>query len=147
MRFADLAATSFAVGQTRSRKAKAQLLGDAVRALEAGEVEPGVAYLSGELRQRRTGVGWKALQDLPGPAAEATLQVGDVDLALERIAGLTGAGSQAARRAELGELFARATAEEQAFLRALIGGGVGPGAPGRGHGRAGAGPARDPPGG
>ena len=122
MRFADLAATSFAVGQTRSRNAKAQLLGDALRALDAGEVEPGVAYLSGELRQRRTGVGWKALQDLPGPAAEATLQVGDVDLALERIAGLTGAGSQAARRAELGELFARATAEEQAFLRALIGG-------------------------
>src|SRR4051794_41909307 len=98
MRFADLAATSFAVGQTRSRKAKAELLGDALRALDAGEVEPGVAYLSGELRQRRTGVGWKALQDLPTPAVEPTLQVGGVDLALARIAALSGAGPQAAPR-------------------------------------------------
>jgi DNA ligase-1 len=122
MRFADLAATSLAVGATRSRKRKAELLGDALRGLDAGEVEPGVAYLSGELRQRRTGVGWKALQDLPAPAAEPELSVGDVDLALERIAGLSGAGSQAARRAALAELFARATADEQAFLRALLGG-------------------------
>ncbi|HWH94281.1 MAG TPA: ATP-dependent DNA ligase [Baekduia sp.] len=122
MRFADLAATSLAVGQTRSRKRKAELLGAALRELDAGEVEPGVAYLSGELRQRKTGVGWKALQDLPAPAAEPTLHVGDVDLALERIAALAGAGSQAARRDAVADLFARATAQEQAFLRALIGG-------------------------
>jgi DNA ligase 1 len=122
MRFADLAATSLAVADTRSRKRKAELLGAALKALDAGEVEPGVAYLSGELRQRRTGVGWKALMDLPAPADEATLQVGDVDLVLERIAELSGQGSQAARRAAVEELFARATAEEQTFLRALIGG-------------------------
>jgi DNA ligase-1 len=122
MRFADLAATSLAVGDTRSRKRKAQLLGAALKELDAGEVEPGVAYLSGELRQRRTGVGWKALTDLPGPAAEATLAVGEVDLALERIAAMSGAGSQAARRAAVEELFARATGPEQAFLRSLVGG-------------------------
>jgi DNA ligase-1 len=122
MRFADLAATSLAVGDTRSRKRKAELLGAALQGLDAGEVEPGVAYLSGELRQRRTGVGWKALTDLPAPAAEATLQVGDVDLALERIAAMGGPGSQAARRDAISELFARATEPEQAFLRALVGG-------------------------
>jgi DNA ligase-1 len=122
MLFADLAATSLAVADTRSRKRKAELLGDALKGLDAGEVEPGVAYLSGELRQRRTGVGWRTLQDLPAPAAQPSLQVGDVDLALERIAELSGAGSQAARREAVAELFARATAGEQAFLRALVGG-------------------------
>ena len=68
--FTDLAATSLAVGDTRSRKRKAELLGEALRVLEPGEVEPAVAYLSGELRQRRTGVGWASLQDLPARAAE-----------------------------------------------------------------------------
>src|SRR4051794_38593838 len=116
MLFADLAATSLAVGETRSRKRKAELLGAALRELDAGEVEPGVAYLSGELRQRRTGVGWRTLADLPAPAAEATLQVGDVDVALERIAAFSGAGSQTARRDAIVALFARATEPEQAFL-------------------------------
>jgi DNA ligase 1 len=122
MRFADLAATSLAVGSTRSRKEKAALLADALRGLEAGEVEAGVAYLSGELRQRRTGVGWRGLADLPGPAVEASLTVGDVDAVLEEIAGMSGAGSQGARRDAVAALFARATAEEQGFLRSLIGG-------------------------
>jgi DNA ligase-1 len=126
--FADLATTSLAVAATRSRKRKAELLGEALRALDAGEVEPGVAYLSGELRQRRTGVGWASLRDLPQPAAEASLTVGDVDLALERIAQAGGTGSQAARRAELRGLFARATEPEQALLRGLLSGEVRQGA-------------------
>jgi DNA ligase 1 len=126
--FADLASASLAVAETRSRTRKAELLADALRRLAPGEIEAGVAYLSGELRQRRTGVGWAALRDLPAPAAEPALQVGDVDAALERIAALSGAGSQAARRAAIAELFGRATAAEQAFLGALLAGGVRQGA-------------------
>jgi DNA ligase-1 len=126
--FADLATTSLAVGATRSRKRKAELLGEALRALEPGEVEPAVAYLSGELRQRRTGVGWASLKQLPAPAVEPSLQVGDVDLALAHIAELSGAGSQAARRDATADLFARATADEQTFLRGLISGEVRQGA-------------------
>jgi DNA ligase-1 len=126
--FAEIATTSLAVGATRSRKQKAQLLGDALRGLDAGEVEPGVAYLSGELRQRRTGVGWAALRDLPAPAREPSLAVGEVDVALERIAGLSGAGSQAARREALHDLFARATEPEQALLRGLLSGEIRQGA-------------------
>jgi DNA ligase-1 len=122
MLFADLAATSLAVRETSSRKRKAELLGDALRRLAPGEVEPGVAYLSGELRQRRTGVGWAALRELPPAAREPSLEIGDVDLALERIAGLAGPGSQGARRAAVSELLGRATEAEQAFLRSLIGG-------------------------
>ena len=67
-------------------------------------------------------MGWASLRDLPPPAAAPALRVADVDAALERIAGLSGPGSQEARRAALADLFGRATADEQAFLRALIGG-------------------------
>jgi DNA ligase 1 len=128
MLFADLAATSAAVTGTRSRKRKGELLGDALRRLAPAEVAAGVAYLSGELRQRRVGVGWAALRDLPAPAAEASLQVGEVDAAFERLAALDGPGSQRGRRAELTRLFARATAPEQTFLRGLISGDVRQGA-------------------
>ncbi|HSI30626.1 MAG TPA: hypothetical protein VK951_04780, partial [Miltoncostaeaceae bacterium] len=122
MLFADLAAVSLAVGETRSRTRKAELLGGALRRLAPAEIEAGVAYLSGELRQRRTGVGWASLRDLPPPAAEPGLRIGEVDAALERISALSGPGSQAERRAALAELFGRATAAEQTFLRALVGG-------------------------
>ena len=128
MLFADLASASLAVAETRSRTRKAELLADALRRLAPGEIEAGVAYLSGELRQRRTGVGWAALRDLPAPAAAPALQVGDVDASLERVAALSGAGSQAARRAAILELFGRATVAEQAFLAALLSGGVRQGA-------------------
>ena len=122
MRFSELAATSAAVGATRSRKRKAELLGAALRQLGPGEIEPGVAFLSGELRQRRTGVGWATLRELPPPALAPELGVAEVDAAFARIAALEGAGSQAARREAVTALFAHATAPEQAFLRGLVAG-------------------------
>ena len=122
MLFSELAATSAAVGATRSRKRKAELLGAALRQLGPGEIEPGVAFLSGELRQRRTGVGWATLRELPPPATAPELGVAEVDAAFARIAALEGAGSQAARREAVTALFARATAPEQAFLRGLVAG-------------------------
>jgi DNA ligase 1 len=120
--FAELAATSVAVRDTRSRKRKAELLGAALRRLGPREIEPGVAFLSGELRQRRTGVGWAALREVPPPAAEPSLQIGEVDDAFARLAALAGPGSQAARREATATLLHRATAPEQAFLRGLIAG-------------------------
>jgi DNA ligase-1 len=126
--FADLASVSLAVGGTRSRARKAELLAQALRQLPPDEIAAGVAYLSGEPRQRRTGIGWASLRELPPPAAAPALHVGEVDAALERIAGLSGPGSQAARRAALAGLFGRATAAEQDFLRALVSGEVRQGA-------------------
>jgi DNA ligase-1 len=120
--FAELAATSAAVRETSSRKRKAQLLGEALRCLEPGEIAAGVAFLSGELRQRRTGVGWAALRALPPAAMEPSLQVAEVDDAFARIAALAGAGSQAARRDAVDALFGRATAAEQDVLRSLVAG-------------------------
>ena len=122
MLFAELATTSDAVRETRSRKRKAELLGAALRQLGPGEIEAGVAFLSGELRQRRTGVGWAALREVPAPAGAPSLSVAEVDAAFERLSALAGPGSQGARREAVTALFARATAPEQAFLRGLVAG-------------------------
>jgi DNA ligase 1 len=122
MRFAEVAATSVAVGATSARRSKVALLAQALRGLAADEIEAGAAYLAGELRQRQIGVGWASLRDLPPPAEQAMLEVRDVDQALSRIGGQSGAGSQARRRDLLGALFAAATVDEQRMLRGLISG-------------------------
>jgi DNA ligase-1 len=118
--FVELATTSAAVGATRSRLAKRALLATAVRDAEPEEIDLVVTYLSGTLRQRRTGVGWSSLSSLPAPAAAPTLTVRDVDMAFDEIASFGGAGSAALRAAAVGALFARATADEQRLLRGLV---------------------------
>ncbi|MEV2242673.1 ATP-dependent DNA ligase [Micromonospora sp. NPDC049891] len=120
MRFLDLAATSAAVGATSGRRAKVELLADALRRLDPPEVAAGSGWLAGELRQRQTGVGWASLRDLPPPAAEPTLTVSAVDAAIDEIAAVHGAGSQARRRALLHALYAAATADEQRLLTGLF---------------------------
>lgn len=116
----ELTAISQAVSETSSRTAKIERLADTLRRLEPGEIAVGVAYLSGELRQRQIGVGYRSLRDLPAPAEAATLTVAEVDAACERIGGLAGPGSQAARREALVALYARATSPEQRFLGRLL---------------------------
>lgn len=128
MLFHDLATTSANVAQTSARNAKIGLIAQTLRAVDPGELEPAVSYLSGELRQRRTGVGWAALRELPPPAGAASLRITEVDAAFEQLASLAGAGSAARRRDLVDDLFARATAPEQRFLTALIGGEVRQGA-------------------
>ncbi len=120
MLFVELAAASAAVGATRSRLAKRALLASAIRAADADEIALVVTYLSGSLRQRRTGVGWASLSSVPPPAAEPTLTVPDVDAAFERIAAIGGQGSAVLRAAAVEALFARATESEQRLLRGLV---------------------------
>ncbi len=122
MRFLDLAATSTAVAATSGRKAKVELVADALRRLEPGEIAPGSAYLAGELRQRQTGVGYASLRDRPEPAAEPSLSVAAVDAAIAEISVVAGAGSQARRRDLLAALFGAATADEQRLLVGLFSG-------------------------
>lgn len=128
MQLAEVVATSAQVAATRSRTAKVAALAEALRGCEVEETAIVATYLAGALVQRRTGVGWRSLQHLPEPAEEPTLTVPEVDGALEQIAALAGAGSQAARTAAVEELFARATAAEQAWLRGAITGEVRQGA-------------------
>ena len=68
---AELTATSEAVRATPARNEKIARLAETLRRTEPGEVAIAVAYLSGELRQRQIGVGYRSLRDLPAPAAQA----------------------------------------------------------------------------
>jgi len=120
MQLADLVATSAAVAQTRSRKAKVAALAERLAVTEPAERPIVVSYLGGVLLQRRTGLGWRGLTDLPAPADVTTLQVTDVHDAFERMAALAGAGSGAARAAAVADLFGRATGVEQQWLRGLV---------------------------
>ncbi len=116
----DVVQASRTVGATRSRTAKVAALAAALGEAEADQVETATAYLAGVLRQRRTGLGWRSLTDLPPPAAQATLTVAEVHDAFERIAEVSGSGSRSARTALVDGLFGRATAEEQDYLRKLV---------------------------
>ncbi len=120
MLLAEIVDTSAAVAATRSRRAKIEALSACIVRMRPDEAAAGASFLAGEPRQRRLGVGWASLRDLPPAAAAATLEVLDVDAALERLAGLAGAGSQAERRRALADLFGRASGPEQEFLRRLI---------------------------
>jgi DNA ligase-1 len=116
----ELVATSAHVASTRSRLDKRQALVELLRRATSDDVEIVVAYLSGEVRQRRTGIGWASLRALPAPADAPELSLADVDSALQRISELSGQGSAGLRTSALASLFARATAAEQDFLRRLI---------------------------
>jgi len=118
----EVAETSSAVAASSARLAKVERLAACLRRLDPGEVHPGVAFLSGELRQRQIGVGWAALRQAPQPAAAPSLTVAEVDAGFERIGRLAGPGSQGERRRLLAELLGRATASEQRFLVRLLSG-------------------------
>ena len=123
MQLSDVVDTARTVAATSSRTAKVEALAACLRraALDGPEViEVVTAHLSGVLPQRRIGVSWRGLQSLPEPAAESSLTVEEVDAAAGTIAGITGSGSAAARSAAVRDLFGRATADEQAWLRGLI---------------------------
>lgn len=120
MQLTDVVATSTEVARTRSRKAKVAALAEPLRRCELSETATVATYLAGGLRQRRTGLGWRSVQQLPEPAEESLLTVAEVDATFERIAGLAGPGSQTARAAAVAELFGRATAAEQSWLRGAI---------------------------
>jgi DNA ligase-1 len=123
MLLSDVVATSRTVGATRSRTAKVAALAQVLSraAVESPDLVGVVAsYLAGVLPQRRTGVSWRSLQDLPEPATLPTLTVAAVDEAVEALSRLSGAGSGAARSAATTQLFRTATADEQTWLRAVF---------------------------
>ena len=120
MLLADVVETSNAVASTSSRSLKIDLLAACLRRLDPAEAAVGVAYLSGQLRQRQIGVGWASLRDATAPATSPTLTLLEVDKALDAIGRLTGRDSQAQRRQQLASLLARATSHEQSFLQRLL---------------------------
>jgi DNA ligase-1 len=120
VRLERIAATSEALRATRARTTKAALLADAIRELQPDELEAGVAFLSGELRQRQIGAGWASLRDLPPAAAEPSLTVAEVDAVFAQMATAAGPGSAGRRRELLTGLLTRATEPEQQLLSGLV---------------------------
>ena len=121
MHLADLAATSAAVAATRSRLEKRALLADLLKAAPADEVELVATYLSGTLRQRRTGVGWRGVSDLPDPALEPSLGLLEVDAVLEGLSLMSGTGSSLARKAALGDLFGHRLYPKKPHVPPIVG--------------------------
>jgi DNA ligase 1 len=118
---ADVLTASAAVAATRSRTAKATAIADLLRRAGADEIEQVTAWLAGETRQGRLGVGWRTLSRMAGaPAAAPSLTVDAVDRALSELAATAGPGSAARRDATLAALLSAATADEQQFLVRLL---------------------------
>jgi DNA ligase-1 len=124
----DLVDTSGTVAATRSRKAKVAAIAERLAQATVDELPVVTAYLGGTVLQRRTGVGWRGLSGLPEPSTEPTLTPLEVHETLDRLAAMSGPGSQETRAAGVRELFGRATADEQRWLRGVLTGNVRQGA-------------------
>ncbi|MEJ7629003.1 MAG: ATP-dependent DNA ligase [Nocardioidaceae bacterium] len=124
----DVASASSAVGATPSRLAKREILVQVLTRADPDDIEIVVAYLAGELRQRRTGVGWATLGSLPEPAEKPSLTVAEVDAEFQSMSTLSGPGSASKRADAVRRLFTRATQPEQRLLRGLVSGDVRQGA-------------------
>lgn len=128
MLFEALVEASAVVAGTRSRLAKTAAIAEVLAAAGPTEAAMAAAYLSGILPQRRVGVSWRGLADLPAAAPTPNMTIDEVDARLTDLAGTVGTGSQRARAQIIADLFGRATAAEQIFLRDLITGNMRQGA-------------------
>ncbi|MEP7083631.1 MAG: ATP-dependent DNA ligase, partial [Betaproteobacteria bacterium] len=121
MRFASIVEASTLAAATRSRLAKRDAIAACLRLAGGDEVAMAVAFLAGEIRQGRIGIGPATLRALRGSAAaESVLSVAEVDAVFDRIVATTGKGSAGLRATQLGQLFARALPAEQDFLVRLL---------------------------
>src|SRR6188508_569609 len=117
---ATVVGASGKVAATSARSAKTRLLAECLRAMNVDELEIGVLYLSGEIRQGRIGIGPSALRNsVAAPSITPTLEMIEVDRLVEELKTIRGAGSSARRATALRTLFKRATLEEQEFLLRL----------------------------
>jgi DNA ligase 1 len=123
MKLAELVETSRRVAEVSGRLEKIGLIAALLARVPPDEIEIAVAYLSGAIRQQRTGIGWAAMQAaMPEPPGEsASLELSEIDATFDRIARVAaGKGSSGERHRLLRELLARATHPEQDFLFRLV---------------------------
>src|SRR5688572_11275399 len=116
-----LVSASEAVQATPKRREKIGRLAECLRA--AGpDAAICVAFLCGDLRQGKLGIGYGTLQAArPESAAErATLTLGEVDAEFEAVAHTQGKGSRQELARRLHQLLARASEREQRFLLRLV---------------------------
>jgi DNA ligase-1 len=124
MLLAEVAEVSRRVAETPGRLAKVRELADCLRRVTPDEVPLAIAFLSGETRQGRLGVGYAALRQAAAsrPQAQPSLTLQDVDTAFAGIVAARGKGAAALRAERLAALFDSAMAEERDFLARLVAG-------------------------
>jgi DNA ligase-1 len=122
MLLSDLVATSGRIAATRARSEKVAFLASLLKRLEPREIDTAVAFLSGQVRQGRIGLGPAAIRAAyDGRAAtEPRLTLSETDDAFDRIAKLSGPGSTSERSRLLAGLFRGATRDEAEFLIRLV---------------------------
>ena len=122
MRFAEVVEASAAVARSSARLQKIARLADLFRALAPDEIDTVIALLSGAPRQGRIGLGYATISEVAhvAPADTPQLTVSEVDTTLGALAATTGVGSARDRVQQLSALFAKATHEEQDFLRRIL---------------------------
>ncbi len=118
--FAAVVDASMAVTESSARSAKRDRLA-ALLERAGSDIGVVVGYLVGVPRQGRIGVGYATVSSVQvEPAMDGSLTVGDVDACIDALAACVGPGSNLARSRLLADLFERATAAEQTFLRRLF---------------------------
>ena len=122
MKLATLVATSAEVAAASRRLDKTAKLAALLRELSDDDIAIAIGFLIGWPRQGKIGVGWASASGAREvtPSAEPTLELRDVDAIFSALQQATGKGSTTRRQELLRELFARATADEQEFLAALV---------------------------
>lgn len=131
-----LVRASQATATASARNDKVAALAGFLRSVPAAEVPIAVALLSGVPRQGRVGIGWATVAaSFDGFGAvsgvqpiEPILTLADVDRAVDTVGRTHGAGSDAARKDIVRQLFDAATEDEAIFLADVLVGGLRQGA-------------------
>jgi DNA ligase 1 len=138
MLLADVVRTSNQVSATSSRNAKVSLIADLLHrcallvadgAAPAAEIGLATRYLSGSLRQRRTGIELSTFSWLPSPADVGDVSLSELDALMQQASEMAGAGSSHERSDLFLELVNRLSAEKLVFVLGLLRGGLRQGAP------------------
>ena len=130
MKLDELVQVSASVAATPGRLEKISRLAALLSRVSPEEVQIAVGFLIGWPRQGKLGVGWATVSGARhnAPSEAASLELRDVDATFDRLLLARGKNSTAERARLVGELFSRATREEQGFLGNLIVGEVRQGA-------------------
>ncbi len=129
MKLVELVEVSASVAATSGRLEKISKLAALLSRLSPEEVPIAIGFLIGWPRQGKIGVGWSTISSArSNPATSPQLELKDLDEVFSALTKVRGKNSNAERTRLLGELFARATEQEQNFLGGLIVGEVRQGA-------------------
>src|SRR5687768_9913288 len=121
MKLEELVQVSAAVAATPGRLEKISKLAALFTRLPPDDLPIAIGFLTGWPRQGRLGVGWATVASAREreAAMASTLELRDVDSVFDQLLSVRGKNSGSERARLLGDLFSRATAEEQHFLAAL----------------------------